>query len=178
MSLLKRKVKKWFLSSLLILVLGLPLYQLMGMLDQRKDPQEATRLLYQVSLFQYELLQSHVRAASLTTDTTQLELLQQSAYSVQYTHQRLSLAMDGELTELKGVDEMMEYILRLQIGGSRMLDQEELTIFDQAAPIVQEAYEAYKSLLTQRSELVTSSHRALQQADVSLYELFHQKLLE
>lgn len=175
---LKRKVKKWMMGIVLILVVGLPMYQLMGMMDNRKDPSEATRLLYQVSLFQYELLQSHVRSASLTTDTTQLELLQQSAYSVQYTHQRLAMAMDGELTELKGIDEMMEYILRLQIGGLRMLDQGETAIFDKAAPIVQETYKAYQGLLTQRTELLTSSHKALRQADAKLYELFHDKLLE
>jgi hypothetical protein len=170
--------KKWLLFIVVVIVIGWPAIKLMGMVEQRHDPYEATRLLYQVSLFQFELLNSHVRSASLSTDSNQLELLKQSAYSVQYTHQRLSMALNDELEELSGLDEMLEYIMRLQIGGLRLLDDKEAQVFDAAVPVLQRAYEAYKGVLSTKASVIPSKHAELIKADKDLFKIFHGKLLE
>ena len=77
----------------------------------------AVQLLYQVSAFQFELLGNALQEAVDASTTDGLNMLRQSLYTANYTHEHLVLAVGTKrLTPLDSLTDLMQYILRLQIG--------------------------------------------------------------
>lgn len=169
---------KLFIIAGVIVLFWWPISSLIGQANDRDHVDEVTRLLYQVSLFQMELLSSGIQAATSEISRDQLETLKQSAYSVLYTHERLSAATDGRLPEFDGIDEMMEYMMRLQMGGSDILASEATAVFNDAAPMIAQMHEAYSKLISSQGDLISSSLSALEKHDRDVYDLFHKKLFE
>jgi uncharacterized membrane protein len=159
-------------------LIGWPLIRLTDRIGDRPDPYTAVRMLHQVASFQMELVSSNLRTAAAAANTSQLELLQQSVYAAQYAHQRLRLAVNGELAELEGLDLLMQVIFHLGIGGDRTLTAAERSLFSEAAPMMQDMHEAYRELLSGDARIIGSRNDALREADRRMAGFFQRKLLD
>jgi hypothetical protein len=119
----------------LVLMLSIwPIFQAIDLFQSKGSDTNPTHLLYQVSLFQMELLSSYLQQTREITDSAQLDALKQSLYSANYTHERLALAVGSDhLAALSSMNQLMQYVLRLQVGGHRVLKADEKqTLLDAA----------------------------------------------
>ncbi|MCS7458750.1 S-adenosylmethionine decarboxylase [Paenibacillus doosanensis] len=172
----KRKLTLYLIVAVLIVW---PLYQITAMIGSRSEKQDAGKLLYQVSLFQMELLSSYLHDIEKVQDTEGLSPLRQAIYTADFTHQHLVLAFgESELSPLGGLSQLMQYVIRLQIGGQRPLKADEAQTLTDARKLFDDLYDAYGKLLSSRDEIVSSQNQRLQKDDKAIVELLRKKLLQ
>lgn len=163
----------------LAIAAGALFYQLYGLVHANTGGRDATRLLYQVSLFQMELLNSSLNAAGSAQNTDQLDLVKQTVYAANYAHERLVLALGEErLNDLSSLTQLMQYILRLQVGGQRALKPDEQQTLQDAGKLCSQMYEAYGKLLTSSDAVVSSQSAKLAKLDGEMSSLLKKKLLQ
>ncbi|WP_199618458.1 hypothetical protein [Paenibacillus alkalitolerans] len=145
--------------------------QLIGALRSDNTSEDAKILLYEASLFQVELLSGFAGEANRLAATDQLNGLKQAAYSVEYTHGKLLKAWGAPLPELRSVSRLMEWIVRMQIGGDRALKAEETELLGAVGPHFQQLHAAYAQLLTQSGHIVGSQADMMKKADDAIVKL-------
>lgn len=170
-----RKFGIWIVVFVLIVW---PLYRIYGYFTQHEVSYNAAQLLYQVSQFQIELLNSSLSEAAKAATTNELDSLKLAAFSAGYTHERLVLALGpSKLTRLASIEQLVAFVTRLQIGGDRALKQEERETFDKASLVLKTMYEVYGKLLTSGGRTVSSQNDKLAKFDKELEELLKKRLL-
>ena len=107
---------------------------------------EPAEMLFEASLFQVEILASRAAEAARAETTGDLDGLKQAAYSVEFTHALLRRTKGGDFPELAGVTALLEWIVRLEVGGERRLRSEEAERLAAAAPHFAELYDAYAGI--------------------------------
>ena len=175
----KRRAGKLLVYGIVLFLLLWPAVQIYDSLHSRPEKQDAVHLLYQVSLFQMELLNRCLQEGSSVKDTGELNAWKQALYAASYTHERLVLAVgEEELTPLNSLQQLMQYMLRLQIGGERPLKPEELRTLEEAGKQFSGMYDAYQKLFASGSRIMTSGNEELKKGDASLSEFMRKKLLQ
>ncbi|UJF32025.1 hypothetical protein [Paenibacillus hexagrammi] len=176
----KKLLPKALFYVLVLFLIGWPLYQIFHTFGEPKEEHNAEHLLYQVSLFQIELLNSYLGQAGSLKDTSELDACKQALYSAGYTHERLVLAAGGseKLDSLESIPQLMQYIQRLQIGGERKLKTEEIATLQETAEKFKRIYEVYEKLMSSDGQIITSQNEELTKADQDLSETIRKKLLE
>lgn len=170
--------RKFGIWIVLLLLIVWPIYRIFGYMSQHSESYDASLLLYQVAQFQIELLNSSMAEAAKAKDTKELDSLRVSAYSANYTHERLVLAVGGnELTPLHSIEALVQYVLRLQIAGERVLKPEEKETLAKAAQTFKDIYEGYGKLLTSSGKPVSSQNDKLAKLDGELAESLKKRLL-
>jgi hypothetical protein len=177
---MRRKIPSTIaIYGVVLLLLIWPSLQLYGLLQNKAEKADATYLLYQVSLFQMELLGSYLQQVGKLQDTGGLDALKQSLYAVEYTHERLVLAVGSDqLVQLDGINLLLQYTLRLQIGGQRLLKPEEKEILQDAANRIQDMYAIYGNLMSSAGGIVSSQNDKLGKLDKQFGQEVHRKLLQ
>lgn len=174
--------KRWFRRLLVYLIMACmaawPIYQLAGWYDAKKTKADAVSLLYQVSLFQMELLSSSLNEAAKAKDTDQLNALKQAAYSANYTHERLTMAVgEDRLEKLDSVPELLQFILRLQIGGGRTLKPEESSALQEFGKLYKDLFKAYGELVSSDGHFLSSRSEKVKKADKAMADLLKKNQL-
>lgn len=170
---------KGILVFIIVLLVGWPMYQIYDIMKPDSESVDPEKLLFQVSLFQVELLNSFLQEASTARTTDQLNALKQAAYSVDYTHERFVLLVgDHVLTPLYSVNELMQFIMRLQIGGNRLLKADELEMIRKSGEQFRQLYEAYESLLSSGGSIINSQSEKISELDQAIYDIVHEQLLQ
>jgi hypothetical protein len=170
-----RKFGVWVVLFVLIVW---PVYRIYGYFTQHEASYDASLLLYQVSQFQVELLNSSLSEADKAGMTNELDSLRLTAFSAGYTHERLVLALgQSKLTKLASIEQLVQFVTRLQIGGDRALKQEERDTFGKASLLFKQMYEVYGKLLTSGGRTVSSQNDKLAGLDKELEELLRKRLL-
>lgn len=168
------------LVLLALTALVLPLWQMYDWMAVKKDKEQTVVLLYQVTQLQMEMLGSTITDASpvsLSASTSALNEWKRSAYGAQYAHERLAEAVGGGLIpRLEGLEALNQWILRMQVGGARSLDKEELGVAAAAASGYKSLLEAYGGLNNQHGTLSASAAGRLKKADSALAETVRKKL--
>lgn len=147
------------------------MFQLWDVWKDEQPPADARLLLYEVSVFQVELLSGFIAEASTSGSVSELNGLKQAAYSLEYTHGKLVEAWGGELPELASVSVLMEWIIRLQIGGDRTLKAEESELFGELNMMFQEIYNTYAGLMTPEGALIDSQLETVRTIDEQMASL-------
>ncbi|CAG7648004.1 S-adenosylmethionine decarboxylase [Paenibacillus allorhizosphaerae] len=174
----KLKKKLWIYGIVAILI-GWPLVQMIGMLTHEKPQEKAEKLLYQVSFFQMELLGSYLTESAKATNTGALNALRQAVYSAQFVHQHLTMAYgSNELSKLESLSQLLQYMMRLQIGASRPLKSDEQQLFMDINMQFADIYDAYSKLMSSRGDVVGSQNDRLVKADKAISDLLRKKLLQ
>jgi hypothetical protein len=174
----KRKSRLLALVFVVLLV-GWPVYHIYAMLLGHSQKQDAGRLLYQVSLFQMELLGSFLHDMDKLHDTDGLNPLRQAVYTANFAHEHLVLAYgDKEVTPLYGLSQLMQYVVRLQIGGQRPLKADEVQTLSEVQKQYADLYEAYGQLMSPQNSIVGSQNDKLVKSDKLITELLRKKLLQ
>ena len=162
-----------------LIVIGLAvftLFQLIGINKPDSQKHDAVKLLHQVSVFQLELVNKQLHEALNAATTDELNMLKQTVYTAHYTHERLSMAVgQKELPPLQSVSDLLEYIMRLQIGGNRQLSDKELSVFHEVRDSFAELHGIYEALLSSKGEVITSQNRLLQRTEQAIGHIFEQK---
>lgn len=158
----------WLLAGL---VIGVTILQLSGGEGQgRQDHEDAARLLYQVSQFQLELLASAAAEAGQAKDTDQLNALKQAAYSANFTHERLAMAKGNELSELGSMQQLLQYVVRLQMTGKRALKPEEAETLKAVGELYRAMSDEYAKLMSSGGGVISSQNDKLKKADKTIVE--------
>jgi hypothetical protein len=156
-----------------------PLSQLFHFFQGKANEKDTGYLLFQVSLFQMELLNSYLQDPGRIEQTTQLDPLKQALYSATYSHERLVTAFgEKHIPSLRSLSELMQAILRMQIGGGRALKKEETGALQEAAKLYGIMYESYQKLVSPSGSPISSNGKALSEADEQLAKLIEKKLRE
>ncbi|MDU0203528.1 MULTISPECIES: S-adenosylmethionine decarboxylase [Paenibacillus] len=178
---MRRKLtRKAILYSIVLFLIIWPIYQLSQMLGHHKEEHDASHLLYQVSLFQMELLMSYLEEAAQSKTTDELAASQQALYSAGYTHERLVLAAGGSdyLTPMSSMMQLSQYLQRLQIGGERALKPDELQTLKEAGLQYKSMYEVYEKIMASNGDIVSSQNTKLAELDSNLTAFLRKKLLQ
>jgi tRNA splicing endonuclease len=126
-----------------------------------------------------EMLSNYLQQTSGIQDTGGLDALKQSLYSASYTHERLVQAVGMDhLVPLASVNQLMQYILRLQVGGHRPLKAEEKQALQDSAAQFQDIYAIYEDLMTSGGSIISSQNEKLRKKDEALSDMIHKKLLQ
>jgi hypothetical protein len=175
----RRQAGKLGIYTLVLVLLIWPVLQVYDLFHSTSENTDATHLLYQVSLFQMELLTSYMQQTGTLADTAGLDALKQSLYSANYCHERLSLAVgSNHLALLSSMNQLMQYVLRLQVGGTRPLKTEEKQLFQDAALQFQDIYAIYEKLMSSSGTIIASEHGKLVKKDQFLSDMIRKKLLQ
>jgi hypothetical protein len=175
----RRQVGRLTVYGLLLILSIWPIWQVIDLYQSKLNDTNPTHLLYQVSLFQMELLSSYLQQTREITDSAELDSLKQSLYSANYTHERLALAVGPDhLAVLSSMNQLMQYVLRLQVGGHRVLKADEKQTLQDAAVQFQDIYAAYGELMSSRGSIISSQHDKLIKKDESLSSMIRKKLLQ
>ncbi|MCI3923595.1 hypothetical protein MO973_25550 [Paenibacillus sp. TRM 82003] len=165
-----RRGQKAIVWTIVATMAAITLFQWIGLFRDEEQPADAKRMLYEVSMFQVELLGGFVGDAAEAATTSELNSLKQAAYSVEYAHSRLVRAWGSEMPEMRAASGLMEYIVRLQIGGDRSLKPEEAELFGRAASVYGELQAAYAAMLTPDGKLIGTEIDRLREADGAITE--------
>lgn len=175
---MRKKGSRWVVPLLAVFVLGWGFYLIMGGVSLQKGKQDASYLLYQVSLYQMQLLSVSIGEVSKLKDTGQLNALKQAAYSAQYTHERLALAMGkNNLKELQSLQQLLQYILGLQMTGTRGIKADEMKTLQEAGAGLKNITENYGKLLNSAHQVLPSQNEKLEKVDKALVEALKKKQL-
>lgn len=175
----RRFSPRLFFAICLIVLLIWPAQQLIHFFHGREHKGNATYLLYQVSSFQLELLNSYINDASTLTDTDKLDMLKQADYTMGYTYERLQLAVGRkQLTPINSFAKLSQYLMRLQIGGNRTLTSEEKQEFQQVAASFSKLYTDYGHLITDKGRVVRSENHNIQELDQKITASLKQQLMK
>lgn len=170
-----RKGARAVVWTVLAVMTIVTLVQWVSLLRTPEPPADAGRMLYEVSLFQVELLGGFMGEAAQAASTDELNGLKQAAYSVEYTHSRLVRASKEPLPELHSVSAMMELIVRFQIGGVRKLKADEAALLTELAPYCFELHDAYTDLYTEDGALSGEAVERIRKADEEMAMLLGQR---
>jgi hypothetical protein len=172
-----KQKRRLVLYICILFLVGWPIFQLYGMFQGHNIKQDAGKMLYQVSLFQMELLSSFLQNIDKMKDTESLNSLRQATYTANFTHTHLVLAYgDKELAELPGLSELMQYMLRLQVGGQRPLRSDEVQTLFEVRKQFAGLFDAYGRLLSSRNEIDQSQNISMTKADKAISELLRKKM--
>lgn len=148
----------WLAVVLIVLFAAMPLWQLADWLSLKGKRDKTVVLLYQVTLFQMEMMDKTISEKSNVTSTAGLEEWRSAVYSAAYAHERLANALSDHLpVKLEGLEALMQWIARVQVGGGRSLAKEEAELLRQAAPLCTKLVSAYGRLVDDEADVSGSA---------------------
>jgi hypothetical protein len=176
----KMKGSQALFIVVVMLMLGWIFSSLYHLFHTTSEQQNGSHLLYQIALFQIEMLNSSLADITNLKSTQQLVAIKQAAYSVDYTHERFLISLGSNKTvALFSLKRMMDYILRLQIGGDRSLKPEETQVFVNTGILFKKLYEEYAKLMVNPyNRIIASQNAKIHKLDQDLADIFSRKLLQ
>lgn len=174
--------KKPWGAAVLILLAGwmvlLPLWQLADWAKIKREKGDAVQQLYEVAQFQMELLGSTMNEAAAVKTSGQLNEWKRAAYSAAFTHERLVTASAGEALpgKLESMEMLLQWIMRVQLGGERPLKPEELELMKEVAKRYKALFEAYGRLRDKDGDPVSAAAGELTRADRELADVLRKKM--
>jgi len=147
-------------------------YQLADLYTSKAAHQDASRMLFEASSFQMELMSRYLSEAKGIQLSSQLEKLTSAVYSASYVHERFARAFpEGQVDRLESLEKIMQYVLQLQIGGDRPLKEEELAKLQRLEPIFSELAAAYAKLMSDNGKLNRYESGLIRELDNRLLEV-------
>ena len=129
-------------------------------------------MLFEASSFQIELLSRFMSEASSARTSEELDALRNAAYSASFVHDRLMRAFPpGQIAELASLDELLQAMLHLQIGGDRPLKAEEQVVLQELEPVLAELSTVYSTLLSEDGAIQRYERGMLEELDRQVIKL-------
>jgi hypothetical protein len=162
------------------LLIGWSLNSFFHLFQSTDAQQSGPHLLHQVVKFQFELLGSSFTEIVNLKSTQELNALKQAAYSVDYTHERFLLSLGSDkAVALHSMTRLMDYILRLQMGGDRLLKPEEIQVFQDAGKLIKQLSQEYAKLMASYEDrIISSENNKVIKTDQGIVQLISKKLLQ
>lgn len=171
----RRQVGRLIIGFIPILMIIWGSYQLYDLYASKHTHQNATRMLFEASSFQIELMSRFMSEAVSARMSSQLDSLRNSVYSAIYVHDRLASAFPaGQIDDLASLKEILQYLLHLQIGGERPLKQEEKSLLNAMDSLCKELAEAYSGMMGTNGKLKRYERGMVKELDDKLLKLLKQ----
>jgi hypothetical protein len=162
----------------IVLLASVTFYQTYDWYRAKTDRTDAAYYLYQVSLFDLQMLAGTLAEAGKLTDTSQLDALREAAYSAQYSHERLARIYAKEnMAALDSYKELLQFVLGLQLGGPQAIKPETAKTMRDLSGLYREMSADYAKLLSARHEIISSENAKLVKIDGDIVKLLRQKQL-
>jgi len=151
------------------------MYQLADLYASKAAHQDASRMLFEASSFQIEMMSRFLSEAQGVKSSSELDALTNAVYSASYVHERFARAFpDGQVDRLESLEKIMQYVLQLQIGGDRPLKEEELATLHKLEPLFAELAAAYAKLMTDSGKLNRYESGLIRELDNRLLEVLEE----
>lgn len=168
----RRRAVRLLITILPVLMVFLGAYQLYDLYASRNAHQHASRMLFEASYFQIELLSRFMSEASSAKFSSQLDALKHAVYSASFVHERLTRAYPaGQVDQLESLEAMMQFVLHLQIGGDRPLKDTETQLLQELDPLLAELSEAYAGMISQDGKVTRFQSNLVRDLDDKLLNL-------
>jgi hypothetical protein len=176
----KMKGSQTLLLMAVSLMIGWSLNSFFHLFQSTAAQKSGSHLLHQVVIFQFELLSSSFSESANLKSSQELNALKQAAYSVDYTQERFLLSLgSGKAAALHSMTRLMDYILRLQMGGDRLLTLEEIQVFKDVGKLMKQLSQDYAKLMTSYEDrIISSENNKVLKTDQAIVELISKKLLQ
>lgn len=162
----------WFIP-VLMLIWGT--HQLLDLYASRNAHQNASRMLFEASNFQIELMSRFLSEAASAKVSSQLDALKNAVYSASYVHDRFARVFpSGQVDQLESLDGVLQFVLHLQIGGDRPLKEEEQALLKELDPLMAQLAEAYAGLMTENGKLNRFERGLIKDLDEQLLNVLKQ----
>lgn len=159
----------WLLPMLMV-IWGIS--QISDLYASKAAHQDASRMLFEASSFQIELMSRFLSEAKGIRSSSDLSALTHAVYSASYVHERFAkIFPDGQVDKLESLEKIMQYVLQLQIGGDRPLKEDELAKLHQLEPIFSELAAAYAKLMSASGSLNRYESGLIKDLDDRLLEV-------
>lgn len=173
----RRPWGSFILAGLALVLLFMPVWQLFDWLEAKREKEQATVLLYQVTLFQMELMGSVIQETAETTTTAGLNEWKRAAFAAMYAHERLSVAAGSGLpSRLEALDTLLQWILRVEIGGERPLSDDESQLLGKVSEGYKLMLASYTGLIQSDGSVNGGNSGKLKKADAELAEMVRKNL--
>ncbi len=142
------------------------------MLKPNEEKVDASQMLFEVTHFQMEILNSSLLEAIHMNATGQLDGLKLAAYAANFGHERMVKAFGtNELEALPAIGELVNMITTWQIGGERPLSQKERDLLVEFSSKFAEVLPTYSLLVNGNNHIVSTQSDQLNQLGKQLSEL-------
>lgn len=166
-----RNAKRVLQITLLILLVAWPLYYIVSSLQHRTVKHDAAYLLYEVSLFQMELLNSSLQEVANLKTANELEELKKSLFMTDFTHERLVMAVGEDISSLESLSLLMRAVERMEISGARSIKAEERQLLTESSKLIEEMYTSYSKVMNSSGKIIGSQNEEIVQFDEELVAL-------
>ncbi|GIO34726.1 MULTISPECIES: S-adenosylmethionine decarboxylase [Paenibacillus] len=168
----RRGFRDLLFLGLMVVLVGLLVIQGYRMLRPQTEHADAGRMLYEVSLFQMQVLNTSLLDAADSGDTNGLNALKLAAYSAAFTHDRLANALGrNNLYAFPALGGLVDAITSWQIGGNRPLREEEKELLREYGGLFSGALQSYQQLLSESGHVISSKNDELKKTGKQLAEL-------
>lgn len=135
--------------------------------------EDAGKMLFEVTHFQMEVLNTSLMDSLQASHTVDLNALKLAAYSAHYSHERMVRAYGkGNLQSLSALGQLLDTITKWQIGGNRPLTDNERDLLTQYSTNFAALLPVYRLLLDHNNRVVSSQADHLNQIGENLDSLF------
>ncbi|MFU1797259.1 hypothetical protein ACM1RC_25570 [Paenibacillus azoreducens] len=170
----RKKTRDLLFMGMLLLLLMILVYQGFRMMRPHTERADAEQMLYEVSLFQMQVLSTSLIDAASSENTSELNALKLAAYSASYTHDRLAKSLgSGNLYAFPALGGLVDAIQTWQIGGNRPLSEGEKGLLHEYTEIFSGTLEPYRQLLSGSGQVISSKNDELEKAGKKLAALFN-----
>lgn len=171
----RRRAVRLLITILPVLMIFLGAYQLYDLYASRNAHQHASRMLFEASYFQMELLSRFMSEASAAKFSSQLDALKHAVYSASFVHERLARSYPaGQIDPLDSLEALLQFVLHLQIGGDRPLKDTETQLLQELDPLLTELSEAYAGMITNDGKVHRFHSGLVRDLDDKLLSLLRQ----
>lgn len=168
----RRKNKDILFLCVILLLVGSLVYQGYRMIKPNEEKADAGQMLFEVTRFQMEILNSSLMDAGHMNATGQLDGLKLAAYSAHFGHERLVNAFGkSEVESLPAIGELVNRITSWQIAGERPLNQEERDLLVDFSSKFSKILPIYNLLVNNSNQIVSNQADRLNELSKQLDEL-------
>ncbi|MEC0241602.1 hypothetical protein P4H66_17425 [Paenibacillus dokdonensis] len=172
----RRRSRDLLFAGLILLLLTILVYQGYRMMRPQAGHADAEKMLYEVSLFQMQVLNTSLMDASDSENTSQLNALKLAAYSAAFAHDRLvnSLGKD-KVYSFSAIGDLVDALTTWQIGGNRPLSEVERELLVKYSELFSGAVSSYQQLLSESGHVISSKNDELEKTGKQLATLIKGK---
>jgi hypothetical protein len=166
---MSRRMRSWIGYAAILCLASCSVSQLMNQVESPKDRIDVKHLLFDVSLYQIELLNQSLHHHKQLHHTPSLSALHQLLYTVAFTHDKVVLAYGEDyISRMTCIQAFMQLIHRWQLSGERPLLTIEISALEDFAIQFQHIYETYRNLLSSEGKVIVSQNEKWTQMDAEL----------
>ncbi|UHA74375.1 hypothetical protein [Paenibacillus sp. 481] len=151
-----------------------PSYQIFSLVKDRDLPSNASRMLFEVSSFQMDMLHGAITRAKHAKSVNEWNEIKMMAFASAFAHERLAnVFSEDDLNDLPSLKRIVDYVTAVQINGERPLKEEERHAMEAVQQLVANMQTVYAGLVNEEGRVLSSKWSELTTLDEKISALLH-----